>query len=305
MSHQELFPGKLTAFQAGCQSFGGISRASDTIRYSCAKFGHIMRCEVGGVFADLGPNKFNRIEFWSAGWKMINMQVRMLSNQFLNEVAFMDGMVIPDQNDLAWNCPQQLLQKSDDLFTAQAAPIRAGGQFDLAPIGADQQCAQQVQPLVMRQAGAKGGRLSTWRPTSLERRDQREAAFIFKYQRGPQLTPLFLSLARPAASRKQSLPRRVGLPGAAPSGYSSPYDPSRAKRRWEHNVFQTVPRSRDRSAPRSNNLRHIHGHTPPVTTLAPTAGSAFLSIGWADQDLVHSFSAGFSGVAATDRRCGW
>ena len=304
MSYQELFPRKITAFQTGCQSLGRVSRTSHGIPYSSAKLDHIMRRKISGVFTDLGPNKLNRIEFRSTGRKMINMQARMLGNEILNELAFMDGMVIPDQNDLTWNYPEQLLQKSHDLFTTQAALIRAGGQFDLAPIWTDQQCAQQVQPLVMRQAGTNGGRMSTWRPTPLERRDQREAAFIFKHQRGQQLTPLFLSLARLAASRKQWLPRRVGSPGVAPSGCSSPSDPSCARRRWEHSVFQTVPRSRDQSAPRSNNLRHIHGHRLHVTTLAPTAGSDLLSIGWADQDLVQPFSAGFSCIAATERRCG-
>ena len=250
-----------------------------------------MRCEVGGIFADLGPDKFNRVEFWSAGRKVINMQARVLSNELLNKLAFMDGMVIPHQNDLTRNCSQQLLQKSDDLFTTQAVTIRANGQFDLAPSWANQQRTQQVQPLVMRQAGAEGGRMSTRRPTPFERRDQREAAFIFKYQRGQQLTPLFLSLARPTASRKQWLPRHVGSPGVAPSGCSSPCDPSHTRHRWIHIVSRTVPRSHDQSAPASSNLLHIREHKLPVTTLAPAAGSAHPSGVWAVQaDVRFSFS---------------
>ncbi len=234
MSHSELFPGKLTACQAGCQSLGGVSRTSHTIPYSRAKLGHIMRCEVGGIFLGLGPNELDRVKFRSTDRKVIDMQSPMLSNKLLNKPSFVDGMVIPNQHDLARNRSQQLLQKCDDLFTTQAVPIRTVSQLDLVAIRADQKCAQQVQPLVVRQTGANGWRMSAPRPTSFERRDQREAAFIFKHQCGQQLTPLFLSLARPAASRKQSHPRRVGLPGAAASGCSSPCDPSSARHHWEH-----------------------------------------------------------------------
>ena len=305
MSYQELFPGKLTAYQTGCQSFGGVSRASDTIPYSRAKLGHIMRCEVGGVFTDLGPNKFNRVEFRSAFRQVIDMQARLPSNKFLNQVAFVDGMVVPNQDDLTWNRSEQLLQKSDDLFATQAMPIRAGGQFDLVAIGADQQGAQQVQPLMVLQAGADGGGMPNRRPAPLERRDQREAAFIFKNERSQQLTPLFLSSARPAASRKQLLPRRVGSPSAAASGCSSPCDPLGARHHWEHNELQTVPRSHARSAPGSSSLLHTHGHKPRAVILAPIPESALPSGDWAAQAGVRFFSSGFPLVAATDRRCGW
>ena len=47
---------------------------------------------------------------------MGNMQVRILGNEILNELAFMNGMVIPDQNDLARNNPQHLFQESYNLF---------------------------------------------------------------------------------------------------------------------------------------------------------------------------------------------
>jgi len=305
MSRKLLFPREFATSQASCQPLSRIPGSCHTVLNSCAKFSHVMWCKISGVFTDLRPNKFNRVEFWSTDRKMISMQARILRNKILNQPAFMDGMVIPDQNDLARNNPQQLLQESHSLFATQAVSVRVRGQLDLAAIRADQQCTQQVQPLVMRQAGTNGGRMSTWRPTPLERRDQREAAFIFKNQRGQQLTPLFLSLAKSVASKRQSLPRPVGSPSVAASGCSSPSDPSRARRRWEHTELRIVPKSRDRSAPTSSNLLRTHEHRPHVTTLAPTVGSALRSIGWADQDLVQPFSAGSSRVAAIDRRSGW
>lgn len=53
---------------------------------------------------------------------------------------------------------------------------------------------------MMFDAGAQDRRLTTARPGALERRDQSEAAFIFKTQRGAQLPTLFLSSATPLFS---------------------------------------------------------------------------------------------------------
>ncbi len=206
MSLQLLFPREFATGETGLQPSGRVSGSRNTVIHSYTKFSHVVRCEAGSVFTHLGPNKFNRIELWSLDRKIIHMHTRILGKKLLHELTFVDGMVVPHQNYLARNDPQHLLQESDHLFAPQTAPIRARGLLAPAAIRPDQQCTQQVQPLVMLQAGADGRRLSTWRPTALERRDQRETAFIFKYQRGSQFTPLFLSLARPAASRKQSRP---------------------------------------------------------------------------------------------------
>lgn len=180
-----------------------------------------MRCKIGSILADLGPSKFNRIEFWSTDRKVIDMQAAVLSNEFLNQSSLMDRMVIPNQYDLAWDDPQQLLQKGDDLFSSQAMSVRADRQFDLVSARAHQECVQQVQPLMMCQTGPDSRRTTARCPTSLERRDQRETTFIFKHQRSKQFTPLFLSLARLSVSRKRWLPRRVGLPSVVPFGCSS------------------------------------------------------------------------------------
>ncbi len=303
MSYKELFSRKLTACQASCQSFGGVSCTRYAIPYSRAKLGHIMRRKIGSVFVDLGPNELDRVKFWGTDRKVINMQARILRNEFLNKTSFVGGMVVLNQHDFARDRSQQLLQKSDHLFTTQAMPIRADSQFNLAAIWADRKGTQQVQPLMVRQAGADDRRMSTRRPTPLERRNQREAAFIFKHQRNQQLTPLFLSLARPAASRKQSSPRRFGSPSAAVSGCSSPFGPSGAKHHWENSEFQTVPKSGDQSAPESNNLLHTHEHMLHGATPAPISEPALPSGDWAVLAGVRSSSAGFSFVAGTDRRC--
>ena len=261
-----------------------------------------MRRKVGSVFAHLCPNKFNRVEFGSTDREVVDMQTWIPGKKLLHRFTFMDGMVIPHQNDLTWNDPQQLLQESHNFFATQATPVRTRGQFDRVAIRFYQQRTQQVQPLVMLQAGADGWRVSARRPAAFERRDQREAAFIYKNQPGLQFTPLFLSLAKLAASRKQSLPRRVGSPAAAASGCSSPCDPSHARLHWAHTGPQTVPRSHARSVPASSSLLHIRGHTRRTITLLPAAAVARCST-WSDAPVVvHSSLAGSLADPATDRR---
>jgi len=126
MSYQELFPREFAACQAGLQSPGGVSGTSNPIRYPGAKFSHIVWSKIGTVFAQLGPDKFNRVELWSAGRKRGDMQAWVLGNKILNELTLMNGMVIPHQDDLTRDGPQQLFKKGHDLFAAQAAPVGSG-----------------------------------------------------------------------------------------------------------------------------------------------------------------------------------
>ena len=80
---------------------------------------------------------------------------------FLNELlclwANMNFVIVPDQNDLTSNQVQQLFQKGNRMTGTQMTWIRAHGQSQAAPAWADQQCAQQVQALMMVQTGAGGG----------------------------------------------------------------------------------------------------------------------------------------------------
>ena len=242
MSLQLLFPREFATGETGLQPSVRVSGSRNTVVHSYTNFSHIVRCEAGSVFTHLGPNKFNRIELWSIDRKIIHIHTRILGKKLLHELTFVDGMVVPHQNYLARNNPQHPLQDSDHLFAPQTAPIRARGQLAPVAVRPDQQCTQQVQPLVMLQAGAEDRRLSTWRPTALEQRDQRETAFIFKYQRGSQFTPLFLSLARPAAPL-------VGSPHAVSSGCSNSCEPSHAKHHWQHTEFRIARRLRAQSVP--------------------------------------------------------
>lgn len=107
------------------------------------------------------------------------MQTRLLFKEFLRFRREMNFVAIPEQKDGTWHEPQNLFQENDDLFRTQVALKRAHTQTDFAQFWTDQQRAQEIEPLVMIQAGPRRWRLSAWRPAPLERRHQREACFIY------------------------------------------------------------------------------------------------------------------------------
>ena len=91
-----------------------------------------MRCGVGGVLIDLGPHEFDRIEFWSAGRKLIHMQTRMVRQKILNLTTAMNRMLIPHQHDRTSDAPEQVLEKGNHLVSTERFPMRLNVQLDLA-----------------------------------------------------------------------------------------------------------------------------------------------------------------------------
>src|SRR5688572_25102205 len=121
----------------------------------------------------------------------------------------MDGMMIPHENNFTSDRPKQLFQKGDDLHTAQCASVRSDAQLEtFFTMIRNAYSTQQIQSLMVIQTGAHHGRVPTRRPSPFQWRNERKAAFIFKNQRGFQLTPLFLSVAKCISSNAE-LPDRL------------------------------------------------------------------------------------------------
>jgi len=81
-------------------------------------------------------------------------------------------MVIPNKNDGARSTTQQLFEKNDDFLASQAVPVRAHAQLELFCIGQNQQSTEDIEPVMVADAGADNGCFATRRPGALERRDQ-------------------------------------------------------------------------------------------------------------------------------------
>ena len=84
----------------------------------------------------------------------------------------MDGMIIPDENDVTGSTVQQLLEKFNGFLAGQAMPIRAKAQLELFSIRQNQQSADDIETVMVADTGADSGRFTTRCPSALERRDQ-------------------------------------------------------------------------------------------------------------------------------------
>ena len=78
-----------------------------------------MSSKAFGMFADLCPNELHWVEFRSAGCEVVDMQARLCRDKIFHNIAFMDGVIVPHQDDLSLNPPEQLLQEFNGLLTAQ------------------------------------------------------------------------------------------------------------------------------------------------------------------------------------------
>jgi len=216
----------------------------------------------------------------------------------------MDRMVIPHQYNRPANTPQQPSEKGDHLFATQRAAMRTDRQLQLAASWRNQQRAEQVQPLMMIQTGSHTGGLSTRRPGTLERRNQRKTAFIFSCQRRVQFTPLFLSAARcsDASAPLLARPDRTDVAGAV--GNSSLCAAEYARRHSDGSAHQTAARSDEPSGRASSSPRHSRGRKHHASVPFPAAATVWQSIGWAVQARAWPWASGSRLLAATGARHG-
>lgn len=176
------------------------------------------------MFFQLGPNELSWIEFWGASRKPIEMYSWLLLKKLFDQFSLMNGMIIPNENNFTSNYPKQLLQKYHDLHTGQRASEGTDAQLEtFFTMIRNEHSTQQIQSLMVVQAGANDRRLSTRRPSPFQWRNERKAAFIFKNQRSFQLTPLFLSWAKCISSNALSPYRLAGAPVVADADCSNQF----------------------------------------------------------------------------------
>ena len=198
----------------------------------------------------------------------------MLCQKILDRLALVNGMAIPDQDDGPRHPIQNLLKKSNYLFTGQAMPIRTDTQTNSFAFRRDQQSSQQAQTLVMIDGGLPDRCLATSRPGPFERRNQRKTAFILQNEGSAQLATLFLSWAVLLSSTAQWLLHFGARVVAVVVGYSNLSAASHARQHWSRSERQIIAKSPEQSDPGSSNLRHTQKHTLLYPALSPSASSA-------------------------------
>lgn len=82
-----------------------------------------MRSRSSCIFGNLGPNELCRIQFRGSNWKVEHVQSLVAGQKFLDHLALVDGMTIPDQNDVTGYPIENLLKEDDYLFSCETMPI--------------------------------------------------------------------------------------------------------------------------------------------------------------------------------------
>jgi len=241
-----------------------------------------MRSCFSRVFNKLGPDILHRIELGSCHGEVKHMQTFLLRHKLLNQPALMHRMTVNDQNQRSGDDPQELLDKSDHLFSSQRMPVGLHTEPEPLVLRRNQQGTQQIEALVVRNTGPLDRGLAPAGPGTLQRRDQREAAFICQTEGSAQLATLFLSLAVLRLSSAPPPHPPVAEESVGVAGCSSPSAALRAKRHSGCNGLQITARSLAPSDPASSNFRPIRRHRPLGPMPSPAVSSVSPTASWAD-----------------------
>ena len=240
----------------------------------------IMRSGTCRIFIDLGPNIFLRVQLGSRHGKVKHMQTFLFRHKFLNHLALVDRMAVNDQHQGSGYNPQKLFQKGDHLFTGQSMPVGLNTEPYPSALGRNQQRTQKIETLIVSDAGPLAGGLASSGPGAFERRDQREAAFIFQNEGRAQLATLFLSWVALPLSNVPPRPHPVARGSVGDVDCSSPSAASRARQHWGCSGPQTTPRSHVQSGRASSNLQRTRRHRrlgpepfPAVSLASPIISS--------------------------------
>ena len=195
----------------------------------------------------------------------------MTLQERLHRATLMNRVLIPHQDDRSSDRCQQLREKNDDFLAAQSAPERTHTQAQSSPGRAQAHRPEQVNTLMVINAGTDRRCVPARCPGALEWRDPRKAAFIEKNQGCSQFMALFLSAASDSVYNARRPHHRVQTDGAAASGNSTRWLATGAKHRWGGTGHRTAPRSRARCDPASNNLQHSQRQTRRAVGRVPAA----------------------------------
>lgn len=190
----------------------------------------------------------------------------MASDEVLYRLALVNGVLVPDQYNGARHMSEQMRKKSQHFLAAQIAWVRVDAQAKFDPGRRDQQRPQQIKAHAMRETGVDDRRMSLRCPGALERRDQREAAFVLKHQGGVKLAPFFLSGANDSVSTAPRRARRAAGVAAGVFANSSPSASTHARPHWDDSASQTNATANGRCGRASSNLRRSPELPPHLPT---------------------------------------
>lgn len=181
-----------------------------------------VRPTVGEAALGQTPHAFVGIEFGRVGRKGDQVQARETPAQLSDGDATVDRGVVPDDDDVTAQMPEQVTQEVRDGLAINVAVMELIVESHTSPDRADRDAADDRDP-VATVAVSDHRRLSSRRPGPEQRRDQLEAALVCEDDVGTQPRGVFFTsgqvsrLHRSMASSSRSSARRSGFWGLHPS----------------------------------------------------------------------------------------
>lgn len=217
------------------------------------------------------PYAFGRIDLGRVGGEVEDVKARVFSDEIHDGFALVYRMVVPDHDDLATDRFQKRTQECENFLAGEVLPVKSTEQTSPPAAWRYDQRGNGVDPAMVRNLGSNDWRFPARCPSALERRNQRESAFILEDQRRSQGAALFLSPASHSASNALLLHRLAALPVAWASDYSILCAASSAKLHSGDTERRTNPISGARSDQASSNLLHIPVQMPRASRPLPCA----------------------------------
>jgi len=181
----------------------------------------------------------------------------------------MDIPVIPQENNLAAEAPQQLAKKPSHNHGGEILLLEGEVHPQAFANGRDRKCGQSGYSVVLVTVADNRGP-SPGRPRSSPRRDEQKPALVNEDEMGTKFSRFFLSPATSAASTLRWLPRPAVWPCALALGKTIPPGGGSPRHSWDDTLHQTLGGSRRQSA--SASTGRWESRTPwPLPTEYPTA----------------------------------
>ena len=140
----------------------------------------------------LAPNPFVRIQFGSVAGKILDVKTRVAVQQAANLPTLVDLAVVPKQDDMAGQMPQEMSQKGADFRSANVLPMEPIVEGDLMAFGTDRQRGNQ-RHFAVPIAVSCDRRPTPGRPRPADGSEQQEARFVNEDEVGAQVqSPFFM-----------------------------------------------------------------------------------------------------------------
>lgn len=207
--------------KASQQDIWPFAQAAETAIQGVADF--CFRAKDGVFYAplDVPVAVLFRVEFWRIRWQVLDLDSRMLLQKRFYNFGFVRTRLIPDQDDRTPNMAQQVRQSQDNLLGIDRAV-----KVPLVDLARNRQADHRRCFSAEPGDSLQPRRLALWRPSGANRLGIRKPKFVFKHDLCAEPPRLFLSLANPDSTKRESALRPAQSLWPRASAHSSPDYPT-------------------------------------------------------------------------------